>query len=218
MKPLILAALALPMIGDAPTVTHDDPLGFSQPTVGITIQPGQGDDPSTMKELLNLYGQVTNVSIAYTDETATYLESTKLGISEAIEVPADRVHETVQALAMMHDFALVVQTSEEPLLVEVVSLNTGARSTIRNNAVFVEEEHLDAVAQYPAVMFTTVVTLPHTDVRQLSNSMRTMITDANTQQMLPAGSSNSMVIVGTGRSVVGMVEMLKRIDAASAPK
>jgi hypothetical protein len=52
-------------------------------------------------------------------------------------------------------------------------------------------------------------------VRQISNSMRTMITDANTMQMLPAGNSTSMVLTGFGPYLAGMVEHLRLIDACS---
>jgi type II secretory pathway component GspD/PulD (secretin) len=45
--------------------------------------------------------------------------------------------------------------------------------------------------------------------------MRAMIVDANTQQMLPAGNSNSMVLVGFGDSVASMVRALKTIDKAA---
>ena len=63
---------------------------------------------------------------------------------------------------------------------------------------------------------TTVIHLPHTDVRQLSNSMRTMITDANTQQMLPAGNTNSMVLTGFASNVAALARMLRIVDEAAA--
>ena len=45
--------------------------------------------------------------------------------------------------------------------------------------------------------------------------MRTMLTDANTQSMLPAGNTNSMVLTGFGDSVAALARMLKTIDEAS---
>ena len=60
-----------------------------------------------------------------------------------------------------------------------------------------------------------MINLPNTDVRQLTNSMRTMITDQNTQQMLPAGATNSMVLTGFGSDVVALARMLLIVDEAS---
>ena len=80
----------------------------------------------------------------------------------------------------------------------------------------VEPEELANYQDQPATLITTVVTLPNTDVRQVSNSMRTMITDANTQQMLPAGNSSSMVLVGFGDTIRDLVDTLLTVDARSA--
>jgi type II secretory pathway component GspD/PulD (secretin) len=42
-----------------------------------------------------------------------------------------------------------------------------------------------------------------------------MITDANTQQMLPAGNTNSLVLTGFGAQIGALAEMLGRVDLAS---
>ena len=65
------------------------------------------------------------------------------------------------------------------------------------------------------MIFRMAVHLPNTDVRQLSNSMRTLITDTNVQQMMPAGSSNSLVLIGTGQFLADTVSMFLAIDAAA---
>ncbi|MEO2236894.1 MAG: secretin N-terminal domain-containing protein, partial [Candidatus Poseidoniia archaeon] len=46
-----------------------------------------------------------------------------------------------------------------------------------------------------------------------SNSMRTMLIDANTQQLLPAGNTNSMVITAFGDFAADLARTLKEIDA-----
>ena len=65
-------------------------------------------------------------------------------------------------------------------------------------------------------MFSTVIKVLHSDARQLSNSARTLITDSNTQQMLPAGTASSMILVGIGDAMVTMIETLKMVDSLVA--
>ena len=65
-------------------------------------------------------------------------------------------------------------------------------------------------------MITTMVTLPNTDVRTLSNSMRAMVTDPNTMQVIPVGNSNSLIVTGFGSNVAALVRMLQLVDEASA--
>ena len=62
----------------------------------------------------------------------------------------------------------------------------------------------------------TVLNLPNTDVRTLSNSLRTMLTDANTQQIIPLGNSNSVLLSGFGSNVAALAKMLQFVDEASA--
>jgi general secretion pathway protein D len=45
--------------------------------------------------------------------------------------------------------------------------------------------------------------------------MRTMFTDQNTQQIIPVGNSNSLIITGFGSIVASIVRMLKLVDEAS---
>ena len=52
-------------------------------------------------------------------------------------------------------------------------------------------------------------------MRTLSNSMRTMFTDANTQQIIPVGNSNSLIITGFGSNVASIVKMLRFVDDAA---
>jgi hypothetical protein len=62
---------------------------------------------------------------------------------------------------------------------------------------------------------TTILDLPNTDVRNLSNSVRTMFTDANTQQIIPVGTSDSLIVTGFGSQVAAVVEMLRLVDEAA---
>ena len=89
------------------------------------------------------------------------------------------------------------------------------RNTVRKRAVFVTADELEAWAAHPAVLIQTIVSLPHVDVRQLSNSLRTLITDANTQQMLPAGNTSSMILVGFADQVAHMATMLRKANEAA---
>jgi len=221
MKPLVIAALcAAPLApvatGPAPA-SHADPFGFPTPTEGLSIAAG-AEEPLSIRQVVDAYSAVTEQTMVYTDESLSFLESTRLNTSGPLEVPADRVQATFEALLAMHDFMLVPRTTRAPRVIQVVSMHTGERSTIRESAIFVDAEHMDAAAEHPAVLCSTVIEMKNTDVRQLSNAMRTMITDTNTQQLLAAGESNSLVLVGTGQGVAHMAKMLRTIDAAAAPQ
>ena len=221
MKPLVIAALCAaplaPVALDSAPATHADPFGFPVPTEGMIIH-APADEPLTIRQVVDAYGLVTDQTMVYTDESLTFLQAARLNTSGPLEVPAERVQATFEALLAMHDFLMVPLTEKAPRVIQVVSMQTGGRNTVRKNAVYVDAEHLDMAAEHPAVLCTTVIAMENTDVRQLSNAMRTMITDANTQQLLPAGNSNSLVLVGTGQGVADLAKMLRTIDDAAAPQ
>lgn len=181
----------------------------------LVIEVSAGGQSPNMAEIVQRYADLTDQNPVLSSETQSLLSSDRAGVSESITVPAAQVQSFFEQLLIAHDYVMTVLRHETPRLVVIESLRTQARNTIRASAILVPSEHLAHFADHPATIITTVVHLPNTDVRQLSNSMRTLITDANTQQMLPAGNSNTIVLTGLGAQVVGLVEMLRTVDANS---
>lgn len=170
-------------------------------------------EPDDSLEKLTLeYARVTGQSVMLDEETRTFLSSSRVGLSPGISVPPDRVQATFEKVMIENGFVMQVASSDEPRIFSLSNINTGNRTTLRSSAAYVAEDNLEAMASHPAILFQTTLYLPNTDVRQMSNSMRTMITDANTQQMLPGGASNSMVLVGFGTSIHELATMLKTMD------
>ena len=67
-------------------------------------------------------------------------------------------------------------------------------------------------ARHPAVLITTMIELPSTDVRTISNSMRGLLSDTITQQIIPVGNTNSLVLGGSGASIANLVTVLRECD------
>jgi len=159
--------------------------------------------------------QVTGINFTYASETESLLDSATIRLLGTKRVPKAEFYSFFQIMMIINDF-VCSEIGEAPLSVVLISsLRTTDRNTIRGDAIYVAPEDLETYAAQPATLITTVITLPNTDVRQLSNSMRTMITDANTQQMLPAGNTNAMVLTGFGSNVAATARMLRIVDEAS---
>ena len=207
---LTLAAAQAP----AEPKTHDI---FAQPKSDLVIEIGAGSDAlPSMAALLDDYATLTGQVIVANDETRAHMQAQTIGITQSLTVPREEVQSFVERLMVEGDFIMQPLRDRAPRAVGVYSLRTQARNTVRSLAYFVSPGELDQFKDHPALLITTTVNLPNTDVRQLSNSMRTMITDAKVQQMLPAGKSESLVVTGLGAHVVAVVNMLKTVDAANA--
>lgn len=217
---MIASILALPLVLATPAIAQDDPAPPPIQEVGETyvlnFAEAEGTEKGmTLARFVRACEQVTGIVFTYNEETKNFLEGAQILLIGTKTVPKSEFYNFFQILMVINDF-VCAQVGPDPIaVIEIVSLNTGARTNIRDQAVYVEEEDLIKYENQPATLITTVVDLPNTDVRQLANSMRTLITDANTQQMLPAGATNSIVLTGFGSNTVALARMLKIVDEAS---
>jgi len=190
---------------------------FPLPSGDLVICAGEADGQgaTTILGLIEDYARLTGQAVVFDMETRQHLEHSYVGLVQDVVVPPAAVQGFFEAILANFDFLLTIQRRAEPRLLRITSLNTGDRNMIRSSALRVDADELLRWQEHPALMVTTTVDLPNTDVRQLSNSMRTMITDANTQQLMAAGNSNSMVLTGVATQVAGQVKMLRAVDAAA---
>lgn len=221
--PLLASACAsTPLLktGIPAQVASSDP--FPAATAGIPIQVGPGEDMK-LEKLLDEFSRVTEMAFLIGPETKAILQRSSTGLNRSIEIPAGEVYPVVETILSRNGFVLTLVHDREPRLASVFAMSQGG-SDLRNWAIPVSAKDIALYARHPAFLVTTVIDLPHIDVRTLSNSMRTMFTDANTQQIIPAGNSNSLILTGCGGTVASIVRMLQEVervaerDAAQAEK
>ncbi len=196
-----------------------DLLDFPIPDSSVVI-PANSDladaDEFTIEDLIALYSKVTGQHCLMDSETQAYATNTLATplAGEAMTIAPERLQVTFETFLIVNDFVFTPLTHGEPRLFTVTSLNTGARSTIKSLAMYLPPDRLDEAAAHPAMLFTTVVNVPHTDVRQVTTSLRSMFSDPNTQQMLPVGNAHAILLTGFGPNVVSLAQLLAVADEA----
>jgi general secretion pathway protein D len=177
---------------------------------------GKGEDALTLEAFVKICQETTGLNFTYSKDTEGPLQ-TKLRMFGQKRIPKTDFYSFFQIMMIINDLVCSKIGPEHLSVIVISSLTTGAsRGTLRNEAVYVFADDIDRYADQPATLVTTVIDLPNTDVRTLSNSMRTMFTDANTQQIIPVGTSNSLIITGFGSNVASIVKMLRFVDQAAA--
>jgi hypothetical protein len=187
---------------------------FPPPQKGISIQVNAEKMPR-LSDLLSEFSKATGMTIVSDETTRRMLES-NCGLNQGVEVPPGQVYTFTESVLSYHGFLLYHLRSEAPRLLGIThprALNE-ASGTIK--PVYVPAESLAAWKDHPAFLLQTMVTLPNVDVRTLSNSMRQMFSDARTQQIVPIGNSNSMLITAPASMLTSMVAMFGRADEESA--
>jgi hypothetical protein len=211
---MISTLLALSILATTGTTSMPLPADLFPPAKeGFTITPDPVRGPS-VETLLPEMERVTGVHFLVAPETRAILSKMPIGISRPLEVPAAQAWPVFESLLIVNDFCMTFVNRDEPRLILVQSLQGQARTNVRSNSIFVKPEELSSWARHPAFLITTLLDLESIDARNLSNSMRQMFTDANTQQIIPVGNSNMLMVTGFGANVAALGEMLLSCNAS----
>jgi type II secretory pathway component GspD/PulD (secretin) len=188
---------------------------YSQAAKDLHLVFDENSKTLTIYDVLVAYGELTDQNFTFTDDVRSYLTASKLNLTHSQVIPKDNVQSWVEHLLSENDFLLDPLTGQGPHLIAVTHagfLQGGGRTP---SAIAVPVEELDRWGDHAATVISTVVTLSNLDVRQLLNSMRTMIGNAYLPTLLPAGNSNSLYISGRAPWVVEMAQMLQTINSAA---
>lgn len=187
---------------------------FPTPREGLKLPAATAEAAMTLAELTTEFSRVSGETILIDNKVRQVLQGTTVGLNRALEVPPAEVYFVVETLLVENGLLFSRLSDREPRLLALHSVqNSGP---LRAGALTVPLADLDVWTRHPAFLVTTSIDLPNTDVRTLSNSMRSMLHDANTQQIIPVGNSNTLILTGFGPGVSSLVDMLRATDAAMA--
>jgi len=187
---------------------------FPAPQKGIALHVSAEKMPR-LSDLLGEFSRATGMTIVSDEQTRRMLESS-CGLNQDVEVPAPQVYGFTESVLSYHGFLLYHLRSESPRLLGVTHPRALNDSSGPIKPVYVPLTGLDAWKDHPAFLVQTMLSLDNVDVRTLSNSMRAVFNDARTQQLVPLGNSNSLLITAPASMATNIVEMLARADEESA--
>ena len=185
-------------------------------TTSLELEVVDSANPSLSEVLVQLSAS-TGVHFTASEDVQQGLQRSHCGLLGSVSVPADRAWLWTESLLEHEGFQLGILSADAPCLVAVYPLlPTPGRPGVRANTP-VDESRLELLAEHPVLLVSTTLELPHTDVRQLGNSLRGLTTDPTGQQnVVPVGNTNSVILTGTGRQVRQLATLLREIDAKEA--
>lgn len=219
---------SLPLLGAHPQVEGDPPLLSEVPVLGHSFRSAvQDQDPterahglsiisseSTLSELVAEYSRAANCHVTSELDVRQTLDQTTVGAFDAMAIEPDQLARVIESILMDRGFVLTRISKANPTIYSIRNVySSRGNSAVRSQAVRVDGSDLAFLEQHPAVMVSTAITMKHADVRQVTNSLRALQTNNNIQVALPVGNTNGMILQGTGRDVLGLIEMLNEVDA-----
>ncbi len=185
---------------------------FPQPRSGISLPAAEGSGP-TMERVVAEFERATGIHLVIGVAARNALAQTPCGLQGPLEIPAARVYPVIESILAQHDFVLLPMHLEEPRMLALETVGGRSRNDVRQNALRVESDALPSLREHSALLVQTVVDLDPIDVRHLANSLRSLLTDNSTQQIVPIGNSNQVLVLGRAPQVADWVELLRAAAA-----
>ena len=214
---LALSALAAVSATTEPTSAPvvDDLFPAASGALEIALD-AEGNGPSYL-ELLSDYAELTGQYVTYSKATRELLADTEVQLDRSMTVAAEGVQHVTEVLLDQANLNLAIESAAGPQILRIRDVETEGRE-LRTATRNLDVDGAELARKHPAMLFSMVIPMPNTDTRQLSNSCRTMITDPNTTQLLPAGTSSGMIIVGHGDWVYETSQWLLDVEEQSKLK
>lgn len=188
---------------------------FPAPRSGVTLTakaPGRG---VSLFDLCAAYAGATGQRAAYSERVESKLRSQELKQPGPIELRPEELQLKFESTMLDAGFVIAPGLAGQKPVFEVLDRGFLRAREIRRHAYYLTADDAAVLGRHPAVVFTTVVKLPNLDVRRLAKAMRALNTDAGFQQQLPAGNSDSMVLVGFGTELATVRATLLAMDRAA---
>ncbi len=189
------------------------------PSGPLDLSVAQGANLS-LDELLRRLSKVSGVTFSPSAPVAERLRNASVSLSQDKRITAAEVYPWIESILQQNGFTLAVLEGGSAPLVGVYSNSVPGQNAPAFN---LEADQVAECRAHPAFLFTVVLTLPHTDVRSLGNSLRILSPDTQSGGVIPVGTTNSIILTGNGRQVADLAAMLVTIDeraaqSAAAPK
>ena len=150
----------------------------------------------SLQEFVKLCQEATSRNFTYAEETTSLLDQRKVRMFGSKRIPKEDFYQFFQFMMFINDFVTVEVGPRHLSVIVIQPLNAAGaqRNQVRQRTLYVLPEELEDYSDQPAVLITTVLHLPNTDVRQLRTTLRPIMADQTTQRLVAAGNTNSIIL------------------------
>jgi hypothetical protein len=193
---------------------------FPRPRARLQIEAndpgGLGEDGVPLRAVVARMSDATGVVFSTSPLVEKSLAETRVKLSQPVVVQPDAAYPWFESLLVQSDFYLAASLETEPPLVAIHSWRLPQGTPREVPSVTIAPDEIAFCREHPAVLVTTMLELPHVDVRVLGNSLRGLQTNPTGGGVMPVANTNAVLISGTGQTVAMTIELLLRADAAAA--
>jgi hypothetical protein len=208
LAPLLLGA---PIPSDSIRQTGPDGL----PIPGAPLEVNFGETFS-VAQLIGAYCSSTGARVLATPAVKTAAQSIEVsGFGGVLMVAPEDIQTFFEGVLSNNGFRLSLRNTKAVTTFDLHSGNAGHRNQGDLNWRLVPEAELNVWADNSAILISTTLELEGMDVRKLSTNIRPLLQDPMFNSILNMGSSNGMILRGTGSQIAAVGRMLNDMDEKS---
>ncbi len=174
-------------------------------------------DGMSLEQFVKICQQNTGINFTFNNDTKSTLASTNVQMFGPKVIPKTDFYSFFQIIMIINRFVCTRIGPEHLSVVVVASLDSAQRSNVRGDAIYITPDQIEEYANQPATLVQTVLHLPNMDVRTMGNSMRALVVDPNTMQLVPIPESSSLILIGFGSNIAALARMLNLMNEVSEP-
>ena len=220
-QPLLAAALLLGCMAPSQSdslLSRNPAADILPPATRELVVPGTAEEDPSLLDLLREFTDCTGQKPLMDEEAHRSLAEVSVPLLAGTVVPQAEVYPFVESILVHHGVYIApVKGGRVPMLcVFHTSAGRGAPGRFMAWAKVLPED-LPAMEDHPALLVESYLYLPNLEVRQLSTSMRTMLSDQRTQMMIPV-ADHGVLVRGSGRELSRMASFLHLVDESHASR
>jgi general secretion pathway protein D len=179
------------------------------------------NDRLSLQAFVNLCQEVTSRNFTYNVATGGQLKDAKLFMYGTKRIPKSDFYRFFQIMMFINDFVCVDVGPPHLAVTLIQGIGSraggarGASGNVKQKAQYVLPTDLQDYADQPATLITTVLSLPNTETRQLTTSLRGLFTETATESLLAVGD-HSVLLQGFGSNIAALAQLLYIVDRESA--
>jgi hypothetical protein len=193
-------SLLAPLSAPAPDLPHPPcRAGLDVPSEGLSLLTA-----------LETVAANSGTHLTYSSDVGQRLDAGRLQLIDAESVSAEAAWSVVEVFLTEAGCQLHELRRTAPRMLAIRTRQEAAQLPMPRRTV--PAEAVAAFLEHPALQIQTTIELRHQDARVLANTLRSLLTDTQRLNVVPAGGSQFLMLQGNGTDVAGLVQMIRAVD------
>lgn len=168
----------------------------------IDVQDGR----AKLVDLVKSFEEASGERITFSDAVGKQLAAKRIGLTATTRVAPEQVYSWFESLIANEGYRVAVTAQTGPRVLVLWS-NASFEPSGEKTPLHVEVDELAELDRHPALYVQTVLDVTPLEARTLQNSLRAL--GGRVDNLVGVGESNSVILLGSGAEVAGMVRLLR---------